>query len=355
MPSTSHLALATTLLLTAGSAFVAGHPASPLALAPRTALQEQAASPQESYVIAYFRTEGVSASELEHVASRLLDRTSAVSVAIPGLDGERIALQRVGERSVVVACSEEAMPHVLELLERLQVELRASSDATGGPLVTRQFQLRHVGRETIEAALRPYRSAVAIPMAVNPDGTTVDVPSITVLDQSRLVVVRDREARCAEIAALLESVDRPAAQVRLTYMLLRGYDEGTLLAEGLGAGDLDQDLPQDLVRDLGALVPVVGFRRMSFGVVQGDALAPKDFHDRFAFAGGSLELQVRPANFDERTGVLNIERIDFDCVLGADGSSQSFETGASLTPDEYVVLGGVGKVPVFLVLRMTRL
>jgi hypothetical protein len=143
--------------------------------------------------------------------------------------------------------------------------------------------------------------------------------------------------------------------VRLTYLLLRGYDARTLAAEGLSDADLDMDLPKDLVQDLGSLVPVVGFRRMSFGVVQGNALAPKSFSDRFAFNTGSIDLEMRPVNFDEQSGALTLERIEFECTFGKDGSSQSFSTGARLAPDEYMVLGGVGSVPVFLVLRMTRL
>lgn len=384
MLSNAHLALGSTLLISIVSAFAASRPnplpaAAPhaavltapqaalyatLLTAPQAALfgapsgaqQESGASADAPRMrIEYFRTEGVSARELENVAHGMLAQGVFAATVPPGTPTPSPVLQAVGNASIVVACAEESMPVVLGFLERLQVELRASQDPVREPLVTRQFQLRHVGRDTVEEVLRPYRQAAAAPLAMYPDGTTAEWPSITVLDGSGLVIARDTEARLAEIGALLESVDRPAAQVRLSYMLLRGYDQRTLEAEGLTSSDLDQDLPQDLVRDLGALVPVLGFRRMSFGVVQGNALSPKQFSDRFAYGGGKIELQVRPVNFDERTGELNVERIDFDCYFERDGSSQSFETGARLVPDEYMVLGGVGNVPVFLVLRMTRL
>jgi hypothetical protein len=356
MLSTSHLAIGTTFFLSLTSAFVATRPSEPAAPAPIAAPQES----DDEYVeptfrIEYFRTDRVSAYELQAVASGILGQGWPVSSAIPGLEDYPAALQAVGDASIVVACTDEAMPGVLALLERLEEELRASTVATPEPLLTRQFQLRHVGRDTIDSVLRPFRSVSPVPVAMYPDGTTAELPSVTILDQTNIVIVRDTQARIAEIGALLESVDRPAPQVRTTYMLLRGYDERTLAAEGLSASDLDQNLPKDLVQDLGSLVPVVGFRRMSFGVVQGNALAPKVFSDRFAFAEGSIQLELRPVNFDEVTGALNIERIDFDCVFQGDGSSQSFETGALLVPDEYMVLGGVGNVPVFLVLRMTRL
>lgn len=356
MLSTSHLAVGTTLFLSLTSAFVATRPSEPAVTAPIAAPQES----DDEYVeptfrIEYFRTDRVSAYELQEVVSGILGQGWPVSSAISGLEDYPAVLQAVGDASIVVACTEEAMPGVLALLERLEEELRASTVPAPEPLVTRQFRLQHVSRDTIESALRPYRMVTASPMAMYPDGTTAEMPSITILDGNSLVIVRDTEARIAEIGSLLESVDRPAPQVRMTYMLLRGYDERSLAAEGLNASDLDQNLPKDLVQDLGSLVPVVGFRRMSFGVVQGNALAPKVFSDRFAFAEGSIQLELRPVNFDEVTGALNIERIDFDCVFQGDGSSQSFETGARLVPDEYMVLGGIGNVPVFLVLRMTRL
>jgi len=375
MFSNAHLALGSTLLISIVSAFAASRPsplpaAAPQAMlltaphgtlltaphaapfgAPQGARQETGASADAPRMrIEYFRTDGVSARELENVAHGIFRATVP-----PGVPTPSPVLQAVGNASIVGASAEESMPVVLGFLERLQVELRASQEPTRAPLVTRQFQLRHVGRGTVEEVLMPYRQAAAAPLAMYPDGTTAEWPSITVLDGSGIVIARDTEARLAEIGALLERVDRPAAQVRLSYMLLRGYDQRTLEAEGLTTSDLDQDLPQDLVRDLGALVPVLGFRRMSFGVVQGNALAPKQFSDRFAYGGGSIELQLRPVNFDEGTGALNVERIDFDCYFERDGSSQSFETGARLVPDEYMVLGGVGNVPVFLVLRMTRL
>jgi hypothetical protein len=356
MLSTSHLAIGTTLFLSITSAFVASRPAAPAATLPITTPQEA----DEEYVeprfhVEYFRTDGVSAYELQQVASSLFNEGWVVSATIPGLEEHGVVLQAVGSASIVVACVEESVPGVLELLTRLQAELRVSQEPFGAPLVTRQFQLRHVGRQVVDEALRPFmmaNSQRAFP--VGPNGE-FDAPSITVLDESGLVMVRDSAARIEEIAALLASIDRPAPQVRLTYLLLRGYDARTLAAEGLSDADLDKDLPKDLVQDLGSLVPVVGFRRMSFGVVQGNALAPKSFSDRFAFNTGSIDLEMRPVNFDEQSGALTLERIEFECTFGKDGSSQSFSTGARLAPDEYMVLGGVGSVPVFLVLRMTRL
>lgn len=303
--------------------------------------------------IAYFRPEHLHAGILSQNAQQLIYSSGVLGDMNEGSSRYRPVNTQVVDELLVVSALPKYMPGVLSLLTELDEEAgKASETDDDQRIVTFQYQLRHASRSSVERALQPFTN---VPMIQGPRGVIDQPPSITIVPDSGMVVVRATKAQVAEIERVLEDVDVPAPQIRLTYYLIRGYSEELMFEHGYELEDMNRGVPEDLANDLMALLPVEGFRMESFGVLQGDALAERQFSDDFDNA--NMRLEMFPTTFDRQTGTLGVDQVQFSLfdrtVVG--GGNKSFTTSAQLEPGRYTVLGGVGADPVFVVLKMTRM
>lgn len=301
--------------------------------------------------IAYFRPEHLEPATLSSAVRMLVLSGGALGDIRQGADMYEPLNIQVVENMLVVSALPDLLPDVVALMNDLDAQSAAmSGDAADADSVTTfQYQLRFASRTAVHEALTPFRNKS--PQQVQTGG---DPTGITIVPETGTVVVRETRAIIEEIRSVLEEIDQPQPQVRLTYYLVRGYSEESMADHGYEHEDMNQGLPEGLVGDLGALLPLAGFRAESFGVLQGNALARREFRDSLPDA--NIQLRMYPTTFDRWTGTLGVDQIDFSYQSnrGSQGT-KSFTTSAQLTPGRYTVLGGVGAEPLFVVLQMTRM
>lgn len=315
----------------------------------RAATQEPEA-PEVS--VAYFEPRSMDPNRLANLAQRLI-YSSGVLGEIPNTMFQPVTFESL-EKTILVAAQSTLMPDVLGLLRDLDdgnTQAQKSSGDEATRVTTYQYRLRFASSSAVESVLRPFMNVRLLGAQGHqmPDAPT----GITIEYETGTVVVRETTAMIAEIRRVIEQIDQPEPQVRMTYYLVRGVDDAVMEAEGIDAEDLDAGLPKDLVRDLGALLPVRGFQPLSFGVLQGDALSPRDIRDTMA-TGATMSLTMSPTTYDRETGTLGVDDIRFEYAEGGYGTKR-FTTSAQLEPGRFTVLGGVGATPIFLVLHMQRM
>ncbi|MEZ5980574.1 MAG: secretin N-terminal domain-containing protein [Planctomycetota bacterium] len=315
------------------------------------------------FVVEYVRTEHSNAYDVQGPIGSLLENLNIASTWLGDTDAQKLStvtVRAIGEHSIMVATPQEWFAPILDQIKRIDAEL---ADTSGAEIQTFQYQIRHVSQNAVERALEPFRSTIQNASPRGSRGPVYTAASVTIVRDTGTVIVRDTEARIAEVQRVLERIDRPEAQVSLRYYLIRGYtteqsaeDEGWQLSDLYTDHFLDPNMyVEDFLPSLRSLIPMVGVRLESFGVLQGDALAEKSFSD--GVGNARFDLRMYPTAFDEQTGTLSVDQIDFQCVgFGASESSQQgFKTSAKLTPGRFTILGGVGAEPLFLVLHMSRM
>ncbi|QDU83420.1 Bacterial type II/III secretion system short domain protein [Planctomycetes bacterium Pla163] len=331
----------------------------PVSIAPQEAknrlTQDQEAVDEVS--VAYFQPQNMDAGRLSSLAQRLIFSAGVVGDVQGSGMFQAVTFETLGS-TILVAAEADLMERVLGLLRDLDdgdttARGDGSNDATR--VTTFQYRLRFASPGVAEVALRPFMNFGARTQGF---GSVPDAPtSVTIEYETGSVIVRETVPMIAEIRRVLEQIDQPEPQVRMTYYLVRGVDAETMESEGIESADLDQGLPADLVRDLGAILPVEGFQTLSFGVLQGDAMAERQVTDTLA-DGSQFMLGLQPTTFDRESGVLGLEQMNFEfnqqrSTGGFD--MKRFRTSAQLEPGRFTVLGGVGATPVFLVLHMQRM
>jgi hypothetical protein len=303
----------------------------------------------ERPTIAYFRPQHLSASLLANNVQQLVYSGGVLGDIDAGTEYLPVTMQVV-EDLLVVSALPRLMPGVLALLGDLDTEAGKSADAAAADtrVTTFQYQLRYASDDAVRLALQPFQNFGGLP-------NTASEPRITIVEETGTLVVRATAATVAEIRAVIEELDVPAPQVRLTYYLIRGYTAELMDEEGLMPKDMNVGVPADLVSDLSALLPVEGFRMMSFGVLQGDALARREFSDEYGDT--SMSLRMYPTTFDRQTGTLGLSQVEFSMSNAnvPSNASKGFTTSAQLQPGRYTVLGWVGADPVFVVLQLSRM
>jgi hypothetical protein len=159
-----------------------------------------------------------------------------------------------------------------------------------------------------------------------------------------MLLVHENPERLAEIRARLATVDVPVPQATFSYLIVRGHRTGA-------AGDASSGLPDELTRDLQAMIPVQRLELVASGVLR--ASLQSDFGIETDFdVNTRFELRARPSAFDRESGELTLHECRFRATTRDPQSDQGFETALSLRPGEYTVIGSTGSDPLFVVLRM---
>jgi len=221
----------------------------------------------------------------------------------------------------------------------------------GDRLVAREYSPRYITQDAAFEALSSYD---------NRGQHSVQVGSvarnISVLHARGTLVLRDAPERVEEMVGLLTSLDQPAPQAMLTCYVVRGV-----------SGQADpKGLPEDLVKNLRALVPGLEFTSVGFGMVRTSVAEGNGIQLRVESADEAFDLSLVAAAYDPKTSTLTADRLRLD----ASGSQvpdtlmskeelakrarprQLFSTNAVLRGGEFTVLGASGSDPLFLVVHL---
>lgn len=201
-----------------------------------------------------------------------------------------------------------------------------------------RYRPRHASTRSLEQALKlnAYRWS--------PTGYLVQEAQ-TMSDTGLLLVGTPDPER---VRRILEDLDQPrprAPQLVLTFFVVeRTTEAGT------------DGLPQELVTNLQALMPTDGgFRVLGTGALHTTAAGHERVEVKMVLrrpgggSSGQAKIDLRVDNYDQQQGVLSLSTCVFQ--VSRNMEKQSFSTSASLTMGHYMVLGGMGASPVFLVLR----
>ncbi|MCA8978700.1 MAG: hypothetical protein H6831_02725 [Planctomycetes bacterium] len=244
------------------------------------------------------------------------------------------------DSAIVVSGPNPHMARALELLGQLDETARSESRVQA--LRVREYALKHLTMEDARVALRPLFRQIQQTDQAYVIGMAVSSDNISFIQTRGAIVVRDTDERIEEIFALLERLDVPRQQVLLRSYLIRGVDGGN-----------DPRVPTEVTESLKQLVPYEQFELVSFAMVRSDVTADMGMTD--ATASAEYRMQFDPGTYDVESRRLNFASCRFD-ITRIDGTARvtrQFATSASLTADEYTVLGGVGADADFLVLHMS--
>lgn len=241
------------------------------------------------------------------------------------------------DSAIVVSGPKPHIDQALALLKQLDETARRETRVEG--LLVRQYALKHLTMDDARVALRPLSRQI---QQFDRIGMTVSSDNISYIQSRGAVVVHDTESRIEEIFTLLERLDVPRQQVLLRSYLIRGVDGGD-----------DPRVPREVTESLQQLVPYTQFELVSFAMLRSDVTADMGMTDSTAVA--EYRMQLDPEAYDVESRRLNFASCRFDITRteGTAHMSRQFVTSASLTADEYTVLGGVGADADFLVLHMT--
>ena len=238
---------------------------------------------------------------------------------------------------------------MLELLEREELKRRKDANAAGKleqkleEFATQSADVRprYVAFETLVQALEPFTREVRID--AEHDGTMRNVNPIA---SGGLIVLHESPARLNSLHELVDRIDQPRPQMQISVMLVK-----------TGGGDVsNQALPKELVANLRVLLPDQQFQLLSVGMLRCSAQSGQQCELRMNLAdGGNWWLKFFPEAYDARSGELSLSHCTFHCEMPSPGQRspviQDFDTSLTLQSGEYVVLGAVGAVPTFVVLR----
>lgn len=241
------------------------------------------------------------------------------------------------DTAIVVSGPSPHLERALELLKQLDETARGEDRVDG--LQVRQYALKHLTMDDARVALRPLSRQI---QQLDQLGMMSSSDNISFIQSRGAVVVHDTDARIAEIFALLERLDVPRQQVLLRSYLIRGVDGGD-----------DPRVPQEVTESLKQLVPYAQFELVSFAMLRSDVTADMGMTDSSSNAEYRMQLDPEAYDVESRRLTFASCRFDITRVEGTKRMERQFVTSASLTADEYTVLGGVGADADFLVLHMT--
>jgi hypothetical protein len=286
----------------------------------------------------------VNAGDLFQVARQTLGRDVWIAER-GGTDGQPASnLALMADRILVY----DDPPYVEQILASLRkLDQRDPAMPAARELIAREYAPRYITLDSAVQALASYDIR----------GSN-NARNVSVLPERNVLVLRDSEARVAEMSALLSSLDRPEPQAILKCYIVRGAAEGD-----------SKGLPADLVKNLEALVPQFKFTSIGFGLLRTSVASGRDVALRLEAAAGNqaFELSMLPVAYDPATASLTVQRcrLDRDASMGAvdaaggatgrsaGGRQQIFSTNAVLRGGEYTVLGASGSEPLFVVLHLT--
>lgn len=206
---------------------------------------------------------------------------------------------------------------------------------------TRQFRPRYVSIETLQSTLVPFVRDVRTSVQ------RLDViRNVNPIKEAQVVVVHETGERMKQLAELVDRVDQPVPQMNVVVTLVRA-----------AAGpEQFSALPEELVRHLKHLVKAPGFISISTGMLRCATQSSQQCSLQMKQPGGvQWSLRFFPEAFDPEAGELSLRHCEFELALpaSAEGSpvTQSFNTSLTIRAGEFVVLGGVGESPTFVVLR----
>jgi hypothetical protein len=341
-----------TLLLISATALSLGlrAPSAPLAHAPAQDADETAAQSAEpplvsvaELVLEHYEPLHVDPHELAHSVQSMIGRHFYVRERGGYHASEPIEDVSVLGGSLVIYDTAEYAARVLATCRALDVAPREEApEPPGEAAEILRYRPRYV---SLPAALSTLRRFVEFPV-----GSGLDA-----LQEQNVLVITGTPNVLASTLATLAQIDVPRDQIVLSCYLVRA------LAKGAGEPAPEEGrLPQDLVDDLGRLVPQFRFELYGFALLQ-TAVPSSDvlqIHIDTRSAVG-YELSFLPAAFDTESATLSVERCTLVRVRSAgDGASQRlhetvFTTSTVFRGGEYTVIGGTGSDPVFLVVRVS--
>ena len=256
-------------------------------------------------------------------------------------------LQVVGD-SLLIYDTPEYTARVLKTLERLDQEGVAKSPQQRSMLTEADLQVyeyapQFLSLEAAYEALQPFQGKTQIRRA---DSMVTSINALSASEELGHIVIRETPEVIAAIQDLLARVDVPHPHITLHCMVLQATRE-----QG------DEDLPDELVDNLSALVPYDRFDRLTMGLITTSVKPGGKLSLRMPTDDGrNCSLQMRVGAFDGTGRTLTFEQLSFSMYRGPVGGSPAvadFTTAATLASGEYVVLGATGPQPIFVVLRMT--
>jgi len=290
--------------------------------------------------LSYFTARHAAVDELQSAVQSLAARKFLVRNADGTVTGPVASVRRFAGPVLLVYDVPDRAAQLTSLLLNLDAmagQAEAESSEHVSPrevLELADYTPRHVSLDNLSESLQPFMRQVR-------DENGVVVNNITCVEAPARLVLRDTAGNIQRIQELLERFDVPAPQLVLNCWLLRGTD-------GEGAASL----PSDLVDNLRRLVPFHGFEKVSMAVLRASIVGGQEQRLSGRFQRGDdeqrFELSLVPAGYDASSKTLTLRECKFESSTG-----QEFSTAAVVDLDEYVVLGGAGSDPLFVVLRVT--
>lgn len=264
-------------------------------------------------------------------------------------------LSSFGE-TLLVQAPANYMKDILNTIRECDANYVGSSEHNAQTSEHWQYEVKHVSLNAVRSALQFLSHPQGVPQGRGAGRVGMQVSFV---DDRSLVLAQGTRGEIAQAKSIVEVLDVAPPRLMLTCYLVRGAEESS------------PHLPQDLVRDLGQLVPYKNFEVLSTGVLPNDAIGKMSLRVDLADNMGRFELEMQPSAYDSQTGQLSLSSIDFSMQLSVVIEEQdqkrgvntrekkmidrSFSTSTSLHSNQYTVLGAVGANPVFVVVRLSQL
>lgn len=313
------------------------------------AFASPAAPAQEPSEIVYSRDElslttytprWIEADALHSVASELFGRDIR-------LEDRFVANLNLLYDSILIYDTPEECSRIVGTLTQLEKRYQdANSESptdSGLPLLRDvpllDFRLRAMDGDAAMAALEPHFRDVR---ARNEDGVYLSFANVQRLDEG-LLLMRDTAENLVAMSSLLERLDQPPPQVRLSAMVLLGVEAAE-----------PQSLPKELAADLASLLPGMQVVVNGRGLLTASATPRRRVQLGMSGIDGSrYQLELITGPYDAETGRMTLDSCRFLADPGTGEMEQLFDTSAVLAGGEYTVIGLTGAEPVLLVLRLT--
>jgi hypothetical protein len=175
-------------------------------------------------------------------------------------------------------------------------------------------------------------------------GNTISFRNVEVMEDG-LLLLRDTPENLDAMRGLIDRLDQPPPRVSVSAWVLQGGGEA-------GAAQL----PPQLAKDLGGLLPGMGFESVSRGMLQAAAVSGRVVNLSMRSGSGTrYDLSLATGSYDAAAGLFTLQRCEFSSWSAEGGTENLFETSTVLRKGEYAVIGLTGADPVLLVLRMDPL
>ncbi len=260
-----------------------------------------------------------------------------------GLTGPVSNISLLGER-LVLYDEPNYVNNVLESLSELDQPYERK-DVAPTTVVTVEYAPRYITLNAAYDALQPFKRSAQVAWP-----NQVIRSNISDVVERNLLVLRDTPAVIEDMQTLLERIDKPEPQAILTCYLLKAGEQSDT------AG-----LPQDLMKNLQALVPQFKFRSAGFAMLRTSIAPGRRVQLRIdGEEDDGFHLSFQPTAYDPTSTVLTaanceLMRDHYEHAGGASqyaGQRQVFSTTTVFRGGEYTVLGATGAEPIFLVVRL---